>query len=165
MIVINAIIRSGSSSTSVCSIVLHGTQSSCYWWVKILPFGYRLVRDPRANYKQSLEVLRHVKRVEPRMVTKSSLMLGLGETDEEVIQALKGKKLRRVSHNVQWGYYQLYCNFISLCTRRSTFQLGKRITFSGFAKTVMSEAFVRLTVLTQLTFKNHDRGLNNLVYL
>ena len=59
------------------------------------------MRDPRANYKQSLEVLRHVKRVEPRMVTKSSLMLGLGETDEEVIQALKGKKLRRVSHNVQ----------------------------------------------------------------
>ena len=59
------------------------------------------MRDPRANYKQSLEVLRHVKRIEPHMVTKSSLMLGLGETDEEVIQALKGKKLRRVSHNVQ----------------------------------------------------------------
>ena len=61
------------------------------------------MRDPRANYKQSLEVLRHVKRIEPHMVTKSSLMLGLGETDEEVLQALKGKKLRRVSHNVQWG--------------------------------------------------------------
>lgn len=59
------------------------------------------MRDPRANYKQSLEVLRHVKRIEPHMVTKSSLMLGLGETDEEVLQALKGKKLRRVSHNVQ----------------------------------------------------------------
>ena len=49
------------------------------------------MRDPRANYKQSLEVLRHVKRIEPRMVTKSSLMLGLGEADEEVLQALKGK--------------------------------------------------------------------------
>lgn len=54
-------------------------------------FGYRLVRDPRANYNQSLEVLRHAKRIEPCMVTKSSLMLGLGETDEEVLQALKGK--------------------------------------------------------------------------
>ena len=49
------------------------------------------MRDLRANYKQSLEVLRHVKRIEPHMVTKSSLMLGLGETDEEVLQALKGK--------------------------------------------------------------------------
>ena len=36
-------------------------------------------------------MLRHVKRIEPNMVTKSSLMLGLGETDEEVLQAMKGK--------------------------------------------------------------------------
>lgn len=50
------------------------------------------MRDPRANYRQSLEVLRHVKRIEPNMVTKSSLMLGLGETDDEVLQAMKGIK-------------------------------------------------------------------------
>lgn len=49
------------------------------------------MRDPRANYKQSLEVLKHVKRIQPNMVTKSSLMLGLGETDDEVFQAMKGK--------------------------------------------------------------------------
>ena len=48
------------------------------------------MRDPRANYRQSLEVLRHVKRIQPNMVTKSSLMLGLGETDDEVLQAMKG---------------------------------------------------------------------------
>lgn len=54
-------------------------------------FNGRLVRDPRANYKQSLEVLKHVKRIQPNMVTKSSLMLGLGETDDEVLQAMKGK--------------------------------------------------------------------------
>lgn len=57
---------------------------------KSLFYG-RLVRDPRANYKQSLEVLKHVKRIQPNMVTKSSLMLGLGETDDEVLQAMKGK--------------------------------------------------------------------------
>lgn len=50
------------------------------------------MRDPRANYRQSLEVLRHVKRIQPNMVTKSSLMLGLGETDDEVLQALNGIK-------------------------------------------------------------------------
>ena len=50
----------------------------------------RLARDPRAGYQQSLEVLRHVKRVVPNMVTKSSLMLGMGETDDEVLQAMKG---------------------------------------------------------------------------
>ena len=55
----------------------------------------RLVRDPRANYRQSLEVLRHVKRIQPDMVTKSSLMLGLGETDDEVIQAMKGTCIKQ----------------------------------------------------------------------
>lgn len=56
------------------------------------------MRDPRANYRQSLEVLRHVKRIQPNMVTKSSLMLGLGETDDEVLQALNGIK-RSISVN------------------------------------------------------------------
>lgn len=47
------------------------------------------VRDPRAKYRQSLRVLEYVKEVQPTMYTKTSLMLGLGETDEEVIQTLK----------------------------------------------------------------------------
>ena len=46
------------------------------------------VRDPRAGYDQSLSVLKHVKDENPGQLTKSSLMLGLGETDEEVEQAL-----------------------------------------------------------------------------
>ena len=47
------------------------------------------VRDPRANYRQSLGVLEHVKKVDPSRYTKSSIMLGLGETDDEVMQTLK----------------------------------------------------------------------------
>lgn len=48
-----------------------------------------LVRDPRATYDQSLSVLQHAKNVNPDILTKSSIMLGFGETDEEVLQALK----------------------------------------------------------------------------
>lgn len=44
------------------------------------------VRDKRANYHQSLAVLQHAKRANPRVYTKTSLMLGLGETDEEVLE-------------------------------------------------------------------------------
>ena len=33
-----------------------------------------------------------MKQIQPNMVTKSSLMLGLGETDDEVLQAMKGIK-------------------------------------------------------------------------
>lgn len=51
---------------------------------------FRLVRDPRANYKQSLFVLEHAKAVRPSLVTKSSIMLGVGETDQQVLQTMNG---------------------------------------------------------------------------
>jgi lipoic acid synthetase len=42
------------------------------------------VRDPRAGYDQTLAVLAHARRHNPKVLTKSSLMLGLGETDDEI---------------------------------------------------------------------------------
>ncbi len=42
------------------------------------------VRDPRASYRQSLSVLRMVKEIQPDRITKSSLMLGLGEDENQV---------------------------------------------------------------------------------
>jgi lipoic acid synthetase len=47
------------------------------------------VRDRRASYKQSLLVLKKIKEIDPRIYTKSSIMLGLGETEGEVLEALK----------------------------------------------------------------------------
>ncbi len=62
------------------------------------------VRDPRAGYKQSLEVLRWVKQVDPTRYTKTSIMLGLGESDEEVLQSLQD--LRSVGCDVvTFGQY------------------------------------------------------------
>lgn len=49
----------------------------------------RKVRDGRANYEQSLSVLRYVKEKDPDIITKSAIMLGFGETEEEVIQVMK----------------------------------------------------------------------------
>ena len=42
------------------------------------------VRDPRAGYAQTLDVLQHAKRHRRDVLTKSSIMLGLGETDAEI---------------------------------------------------------------------------------
>lgn len=42
------------------------------------------VRDPRAGYEQTLKVLAHAKQFRPDVLTKTSLMLGLGETDPEI---------------------------------------------------------------------------------
>lgn len=47
------------------------------------------VRDPRARYDQSLRVLQHAKRYRPEVLTKSSLMVGLGESDEELYEAMR----------------------------------------------------------------------------
>lgn len=49
----------------------------------------RKVRDPRAGYQQSLNVLRYLKEKYPRIYTKSSLMLGWDETEEEVLEAMQ----------------------------------------------------------------------------
>lgn len=46
------------------------------------------VRDRRAGYRQTLDVLRFAKQHRPDVLTKTSLMLGLGETDEEILRAL-----------------------------------------------------------------------------
>ncbi len=49
----------------------------------------KTVRDPRANYQQSLSVLDAVKKHDSTRYTKTSLMLGLGEKDEEILQTLQ----------------------------------------------------------------------------
>lgn len=49
----------------------------------------KYVRDIRAGYDQSLCVLKHAKKSNPNVYTKTSLMLGLGETKKEVLEAMK----------------------------------------------------------------------------
>ncbi|XP_015273719.1 PREDICTED: lipoyl synthase, mitochondrial [Gekko japonicus] len=57
--------------------------------VETVPELQRQVRDPRANFDQSLNVLKHAKKVQPDVISKTSIMLGLGETDEQVLTTLK----------------------------------------------------------------------------
>ena len=46
------------------------------------------VRDIRAGYEQTLEVLAESKRINPKVLTKTSLILGLGETDAEIEETM-----------------------------------------------------------------------------
>ena len=47
------------------------------------------VRDPRATYKQSLRVLQSIKDIKPSVYSKSSIMLGLGETEEDLRRTME----------------------------------------------------------------------------
>ena len=46
------------------------------------------VRDSRAGYFRTLNVLKEAKKISPRVLTKTSLMLGLGETTKEIESTL-----------------------------------------------------------------------------
>ena len=56
------------------------------------------VRDARASYEQSLWLLKKIKDMDSMIYTKSSIMLGLGETEEEIIQTIRD--LRSVGVNI-----------------------------------------------------------------
>ena len=60
---------------------------------------YRLtkkVRDPRAGYEQTLKVLSYSKQYKPSVFTKTSLMLGLGETHDEIYETMKDIRAQEV---------------------------------------------------------------------
>lgn len=54
------------------------------------------IRDGRCTYQRSLDVLEHAKKVAPERLTKSSLMVGLGETDEETLAAMRDLRAAKV---------------------------------------------------------------------
>lgn len=59
--------------------------------VETVPRLYRTVR-PQAKYERSMDFLRTIKEIEPSIYTKSGIMLGLGETEDEVTQVLSDWK-------------------------------------------------------------------------
>lgn len=62
------------------------------------------VRDRRAGYEQSLSVLKHAKKTVPSLITKTSIMLGVGEKEEEIYECLKDLRENEVDV-VTFGQY------------------------------------------------------------
>jgi lipoic acid synthetase len=57
--------------------------------VEVVARLQRRIRDPRCSFERSLETLRGAKLHDPDVFTKSSLMVGLGETGEEIETSLR----------------------------------------------------------------------------
>jgi lipoic acid synthetase len=57
--------------------------------VECVPRLDKTVRDQRASFSQSLSILEEAKRLRPDILTKSSIMVGMGETPAEVVEALQ----------------------------------------------------------------------------
>ncbi len=56
--------------------------------IETVPRLYSIIR-PKANYKVSLQILKEAKKYNPKQITKSGLMVGLGEKSIEIIQVMK----------------------------------------------------------------------------
>jgi lipoyl synthase len=56
--------------------------------METVPRLYRRVRGPKSDYNWTLELLARIKRLNPKIKTKSGLMLGLGETRDELLTCL-----------------------------------------------------------------------------
>ncbi len=118
------------------------------------------VRDPRAGYDQTLGVLAHAKRFRPDVLTKSSVMLGLGETEAEIRQAMRD--LRAVGVDIlTLGQY--------LCPTTSHLPVVRYVTPEEFARyrewgyeegflEVFSGPLVRSSYRAERVFAEAQRG-------
>jgi lipoyl synthase len=64
--------------------------------LETVPRLYKEAR-PGADYEFSLSLLKHFKEVHPEVPTKSGLMVGLGETDEEILQVMRDLRAHGVT--------------------------------------------------------------------
>jgi lipoic acid synthetase len=73
--------------------------------LETVPRLYRQAR-PGANYQHSLQLLRDFKQRFPRVPTKSGIMVGLGETDEEILEVMRDLRAHEVDMLTVGQYLQ-----------------------------------------------------------
>ncbi len=99
------------------------------------------VRDKRAAYDQSLHVLEHAKRRAPGRFTKTSLMLGLGERDEEIEQAMDDARSAGVDIFTMGQYLRPSKKHLAVkefVTPQKFAELGRLAKSKGFHQVVSS---------------------------
>jgi lipoic acid synthetase len=74
----------------------------------------RSVRDPRADYGQTLDVLQMAGEIVPEVLVKTSLMLGLGETDAEILATMDDLRERGVDILTLGQYLQPTTNHLAV---------------------------------------------------
>jgi lipoic acid synthetase len=110
-----------------------------------VPRLYRQVRGRKSEYPWTLELLRRVKRLAPDMKTKSGLMLGLGETHEELFDTLTDLRDAGVDYVTLGQYLQPspeHLPVVRYVPPDEFDELGRQARLIGFKK-VASGPFVR----------------------
>jgi len=119
------------------------------------------VRDNRAGYWQTLEVLAQAKKHNPKIYTKTSLMLGLGETDEEIIKTMDDLIAHQVDILTLGQYLQPTKNHLPV-ERYVTPEAFDKFRQIGLEKgffEVASGPLVRSSYRADRVFKRDNLGL------
>lgn len=119
------------------------------------------VRDNRAGYWQTIKVLDFAKRYRPEVLTKTSLMLGLGETDEEIIATMDDLRAHHVDILTLGQYLQPTRNHLPV-VRYVTPEKFLEFREIGLAKgffEVASGPLVRSSYRADRVFKRDNLGL------
>jgi lipoic acid synthetase len=121
------------------------------------------VRDPRAGYEQTLAVLAHAKRHNPAVLTKTSLMLGLGETFEEVLETMDDLRTSGVDLLTLGQYLRPTANHLPVQRFVSPAEfdrLREAALKRGFVECVAGP-FVRSSYRAEQALNRNNAGLDN----
>jgi lipoyl synthase len=121
------------------------------------------VRDPRASYEQTLRVLEHAKKHNPKVLTKTSLMLGLGETDEEIAETMADLRAINVDILTLGQYLRPTVNHLAV-QRFVTPQEFDRYRESALARGFLecvSGPLVRSSYRAEQALNRNNAGLDN----
>jgi len=119
------------------------------------------VRDPRASYEQTIEVLAHAKQHRPDVLTKTSLMLGLGETHEEILQCMDDLRAANVDILTFGQYLQPTKNHypIDRYVTPEEFEQYRQIGLEKGFLEVVSGVFVRSSYRAEQVLEKNNVGL------
>ena len=120
-----------------------------------------VVRDARAGYRQTLDVLAYAKSYAPHTLTKTSIMLGLGETDEEIEQAMDDIRAANVDILTFGQYMRPTANHLPV--RRfvtpEEFRTYRDLGLSKGFREVVSGALVRSSYRAEQVLLQENVGL------
>lgn len=119
------------------------------------------VRDKRAGYQQTLDVLAFAKQYRPDVLTKTSLMLGLGEDDGEIIQTMDDLRASQVDILTLGQYLQPTKNHLPVMryvTPEAFLEFREIGLSKGFFE-VASGPMVRSSYRADRVFKRENLGL------
>ena len=121
------------------------------------------VRDPRAGYEQTIGVLRAAKAYRPSVLTKTSLMLGLGETDGEIHRTMADLREAGVDILTLGQYLRPTPNHLNVerfVTPAEFDQYRERALALGFLECV-SGPLVRSSYRAEQALARNNAGLSN----